>query len=133
MNLKDLRQTLATALEDAGIDYSTSAFPPPVVIPPTVVIVPGNPWIAPITIGTPTAPRVQVTFRLTCIVANLDNQGSLDQLENLVFAVLDNIPAGWEVGDVSPPSVETIGPSDLLVSDVQVTTITVPTTPVVPE
>ena len=133
MNLKDLRQTLATALEDAGIDYSTSAFPPPVVIPPTVVIVPGNPWIAPITIGTPTAPRVQVTFRLTCIVANLDNQGSLDQLENLIFAVLDNIPAGWEVGDVSPPSVETIGPSDLLVSDVQVTTITVPTTPVVPE
>jgi len=133
MNLKDLRQTLATALEDAGIDYSTSAFPPPVVIPPTVVIVPGNPWIAPITIGTPSAPRVQVTFRLTCIVANLDNQGSLDQLENLVFAVLDNIPAGWEVGDVSPPSVETIGPSDLLVSDVQVTTITVPTTPVVPE
>lgn len=133
MNLKTLRQTLATALEDAGIDYSTSAFPPPVVIPPTVVIVPGNPWIAPITIGTPSAPRVQVSFRLTCIVANLDNQGSLDQLENLVFAVLDNIPAGWEVGDVSPPSVETIGPSDLLVSDVQVTTITVPTTPVVPE
>ena len=126
MNLKDLRQTLATALEDAGIDYSTSAFPPPVVIPPTVVIVPGNPWIAPITIGTPTAPRVQVTFRLTCIVANLDNQGSLDQLEELVFAVLDNLPRGWEVGDVSPPSVETIGPSDLLVADVQVTTLATP-------
>jgi hypothetical protein len=132
MNLKALRQTLASALADANIDYSTSAFPPPVVIPPTVVIVPGNPWIAPILIGDPAAPRVQVTFRLTCIVANLDNQGSLDQLEDLVFAVLTNIPAGWEVGDVSPPSVETIGPSDLLVSDVQITTITVPTTPVVP-
>jgi len=126
MNLKTLRQTLATALEDAGIDYSTSAFPPPVVIPPTVVIVPGNPWIAPVTIGRPGSPQVQVTFRLTCIVANLDNQGSLDQLEELVFAVLDNLPRGWEVGDVSPPSVETIGPSDLLVSDVQVTTLTTP-------
>jgi hypothetical protein len=132
MNLKTLRTSLATALHDAGIDYSTSAFPPPVVIPPTVVIVPGNPWIAPVTIGTGTAPRVQVTFRLTCIVANLDNQGSLDQLESLVFAVLTNIPAGWEIGDVSPPSVETIGPSDLLVSDVQITTITVPTAPAVP-
>jgi hypothetical protein len=120
MNLKTLRQTLATALEDAGIDYSTSAFPPPVVIPPTVVIVPGNPWIAPVTIGRPASPQVEVSFRLTCIVANLDNQGSLDQLESLVFAVL------WEVGDVSPPSVETIGPSDLLVSDLQVTTITTP-------
>ena len=126
MNLKTLRQTLATALEDAGIDYSTSAFPPPVVIPPTVVIVPGNPWIAPVTIGRPGSPQVQVTFRVTCIVANLDNQGSLDQLETLVFAVLTNLPRGWEVGDVSPPSVETIGPSDLLVSDVQVTTLAIP-------
>ena len=126
MNLKTLRTTLATALEDAGIDYSTSAFPPPVVIPPTVVIVPGNPWIAPITIGRPASPQVQVTFRVTCIVANLDNQGSLDQLEELVFAVLDNLPLGWEVGDVSPPSVETIGPSDLVVSDVQVTTLATP-------
>jgi len=126
MNLKTLRQSLASALEDAGIDYSTSAFPPPVVIPPTVVIVPGNPWIAPVTLGRPANPQVEVTFRLTCIVANLDNQGSLDQLETLVFAVLTNLPRGWEVGDVSPPSVETIGPSDLLVSDVQVTTLTTP-------
>ena len=126
MNLKTLRQTLATALEDAGIDYSTSAFPPPVVIPATVVIVPGNPWIAPVTIGRPASPQVEVSFRLTCIVANLDNQGSLDQLESLVFAVLDNLPRGWEVGDASPPSVETIGPSELLVSDLQVTTITTP-------
>jgi hypothetical protein len=126
MNLKTLRQSLASALEDAGIDYSTSAFPPPVVVPPTVVIVPGNPWIAPVTLGRPSEPQVEVSFRLTCIVANLDNQGSLDQLETLVFAVLTNLPRGWEVGDVSPPSVETIGPSDLLVSDVQVTTLTTP-------
>jgi hypothetical protein len=119
MNLKTLRQTLATALEDAGISYSTSAYPPPVVIPPSVVIVPGSPWIVPVTIGRPASPQVEVNFRLTCIVANLDNQGSLDQLESLVFACL-------EVGDVSPPSVETIGPSDLLVSDLQVTTITTP-------
>ena len=126
MNLKTLRTTLATALTDAGIDYSTSAFPPPVVIPPTVVIVPGNPWIAPVNIGRPSTPQVEVTFRLTCIVGNLDNQGSLDQLEELVFAVLDNLPRGWEVGDVSPPSVETIGPSDLLAADVQVTTLATP-------
>jgi hypothetical protein len=126
MNLKTLRQNLATALEDAGISYSTSAYPPPVVIPPTVVIVPGSPWIVPVTIGRPSSPQVEVNFRLTCIVANLDNQGSLDQLESLVFAVLDNLPRGFEVGDVSAPSVETIGPSDLLVSDLQVTTITTP-------
>lgn len=126
MNLSSLRSTLATALTDAGIDYSTTAYPPPVVIPPTVVIVPGNPWIAPVTLGRPASPQVQVTFRLTCIVANLDNQGALDQLESLVFGVLDNLPRGWEVGDVSPPSVETIGPSDLLVSDVQVTTLATP-------
>jgi hypothetical protein len=127
MNLKTLRQTLATALEDAGIDYSTSAFPPLL-------------WSSRqrssssqatrgsrlVTIGRPASPQVEVSFRLTCIVANLDNQGSLDQLESLVFAVLDNLPRGWEVGDVSPPSVETIGPSDLLVSDLQVTTITTP-------
>ena len=126
MNLSSLRSTLATALADSGIDYSTTAYPPPVVIPPTVVIVPGNPWIAPVTLGRPGTPQVEVSFRLTCIVANLDNQGSLDQLETLVFAVLTNLPRGWEVGDVSPPSVETIGPSDLLVSDVQVTTLTTP-------
>ena len=126
MNLSSLRSTLATALTDAGIDYSTTAYPPPVVIPPTVVIVPGNPWIAPVTLGRPDSPQVQVTFRLTCVVANLDNQGALDQLESLVFGVLTNLPRGWEVGDVSPPSVETIGPSDLLVSDVQVTTLATP-------
>ena len=63
MNLKTLRQTLATALEDAGIDYSTSAFPPPVVIPPTVVIVPGNPWIAPVTIGIAVVNAIHYIYR----------------------------------------------------------------------
>jgi hypothetical protein len=126
MNLHDLREALATSLADANIDYSVSPFPPPIVIPPSVVIVPGSPWIVPVTLGRGASPRVQVSFRLTCVVANLDNQGSLEQLESLVFAVLDNLPQGWEVGDVSAPSVETIGPSDLLVSDVQVTTLTTP-------
>lgn len=126
MNLSTVRSTLATALEDAGIDYSTSAFPPPVVIPPTVVIVPGSPWLQPQTIGRPAAPQVLVTFRLTCCVANLDNQAALNQLEDLMFAVMTNLPKGWEVSDAGPPSLEQVGPSELLVSDLQVTTLATP-------
>jgi len=126
MNLSSVRATLATALADAGIDYSTSAYPPPVVIPPTVVIVPGSPWLQPEVIGTPAAPRVLVTFRLTCCVAHLDNQAALNQLEDLMFGVMTNLPRGWEVSDAGPPSLEQVGPSELLVADLQVSTLTSP-------
>jgi len=126
MNLATVRSTLATALEDAGIDYSTSAYPPPVVIPPSVVIVPGSPWLQPQTIGRPGTPRVLVTFRLTCCVAHIDPQASLNQLEDLMFAVIDNLPRGWDVSDAGPPSLEQVGPSELLVADLQVSTLASP-------
>lgn len=119
--LADIREDLADALAGMSSTYWVSPFPPPVVTPPAIIIVPDSPYLEPATIG----PREQlrVRYRLTACVAMLDDQAALINLEQLLLDLFANIPAGWQVGVASAPSVETVGPSDLLTADVAVEAI----------
>lgn len=118
--LTDLREALATALEPVGNTFWVSPFPPPIVTPPAVIIVPDSPYLEPATIG---GQQLRVRYRLTCCVAMLDDQAALANLEQLLIDVFASVPQGWQVGVASAPSVETVGPSDLLTADVAVEAI----------
>jgi hypothetical protein len=119
--LADIRDTLAYALEEYASTYMVSPYPPPVVIPPAIIIVPDAPYLEPATIGPRT--QLRVRYRLTCCVAMLDDQAALQNLEELLLNVFAAVPPGWQVGVASAPSVETVGPSDLLTADVAVEAI----------
>ena len=112
-DLGDVRQALATAL--AGTGYRVHLYPPPVVIPPAVVIVPGEPYLTIETIGRPSQGIIaQVQFEINIAVAHLDTQGALEQLEAVLIDVLTALPSGTSLDRVGRPTVETVGPSDLL-------------------
>lgn len=116
--LADIRDTLAYALSEYASTYAVFPYPPPVVSPPAIIIVPDAPYIEPYSIGPRT--QLRVRYRLTCAVAMLDDQAALANLEELLLNVFAAVPAGWQVGVASAPSVETVGPSDLLTADVAV-------------
>ncbi len=118
-DLGDVRQALATAL--AGTGYRVHLYPPPVVIPPAVVIVPGEPYLTIETIGRPSQGIIaQVQFEINIAVAHLDTQGALEQLEAVLIDVLTALPSGTSLDRVGRPTVETVGPSDLLTCRIDV-------------
>jgi hypothetical protein len=113
MKLSELRESLAEAL--TGDWWNTYSYPPAVVSPPAVVIVPGDPYLEPLTLGPNT--RQRAYFQVTCAVAPLDNAAQLDQLERLVLNCYAQLPAGVSADTASRPNTATVGPSDLLVMD----------------
>ena len=111
VTMQTVRQTLATVFSDAG--YQAYAYPPAVVIPPAIVIVPDDPYVQVEVIGSGGV-RLQARFELIVAVQATDNPGSLDALEKLVVAVLQLLPQGYAVEPIQRPTVEQVGPSDLL-------------------
>ena len=59
---------------------------------------------------------------IAAAVAYNNNAGALDNLEKLVIQILAAIPSGYIVGDVSRPSIVALGSSNLLISDIDVST-----------
>lgn len=117
--LPDVRTALASAIAGAG--YRVHTYPPPAVIPPAVVIVPGEPYLEIETIGRPGAGIIAtVSFEVNIAVASIDNQGSLEQLEAVLIDVLAALPSGTTLDRVGRPLVETVGPSDLLTCRIDV-------------
>jgi hypothetical protein len=117
-SIADVRDELATALEGSG--HTVYAYPPPTVIPPAVVIVPAQPYLDPETIGS-AGTRFAIRFELICAVAAIDNQAQLDNLEQLTVAVIQSLPNGVAVDAIDRPTVEQVGPSNLLTTRVPVT------------
>jgi hypothetical protein len=118
VTLATVRQALADAIQDAG--YRAHRFPPPTVMPPAVVIVPDEPYLTPEVIGSG-GNLWAVSFELIVCVAPLDNEGQLIQLENITVDVCRNLPPGVALGDIKRPTIETVGPSDLLTTRIPVT------------
>ena len=113
VTLATIRASLATAVQQAG--YKTHAQPLATVIPPAVVIVPDEPYLEVNTLASGGL-MWQANFDLIIAVAYLDPQGALRQLEDIVIKVASNLPRGVEFSSVSQPSVEDVGPSQLLVA-----------------
>jgi hypothetical protein len=120
-NLVTLRSDLATALEAAGrVVY---AFPKEQITPPALVLVPSSPYIVPVGIGGLNN-RINVRFDLTALVNATDNQAALANLETLMLAVFDSLPAGTSVNNWSQPSVQSVANQELLTSEITIELVT---------
>lgn len=118
VTLSTVRTNLATAIQAAG--YKAHRFPPATVVPPAVVIVPDEPYLEAEVINS-SGNRWAVNFELIVAVAALDNEGQLIQLENITVDVCRNLPRGVELGPIQRPTVEQVGPSELLTTRIPVT------------
>jgi hypothetical protein len=115
----DVRAVLKTALTNVTANVYDHVPEAPQV--PFAVIVPVDPYMEIVTIGN-SKMRVKLNFVVSAGVAYNSNPGSLDNLEKLALQILAAMPAGWEVGDVSRPSVTQVGASNLLVADITAST-----------
>ena len=109
MSFSNLRQSITENFQ--SITANVYWYPPEVVLPPAIVLVPDNPYISisPIKRG-----AYRVSYRVTCVVAMLDNQSALANLEDLLTGALNSLPAGYQVGEVSEPQIINLGQADLL-------------------
>jgi hypothetical protein len=118
VTLSTVRTDLANALAGAG--YKVHRYPPATVVPPAVVIVPDDPYLTAEVIGSG-GNRWAVAFELIVAVAALDNEGQLIQLENITVDVVRRLPQGVALGTIQRPTVEQVGPSELLTTRIPVT------------
>lgn len=118
MSVLTIRNDLTTALSDSGrVVYPA---PPEQPLSPSLVVVPGTPYIEPRTIGALTS-RVDVRFNITACVQPLDNNAALNNLEVLMLAVLTDLPDGYAVeGGWSSPTINTVGNTEMLTSQISV-------------
>jgi hypothetical protein len=118
VTLATVRGNLATAIEAAG--YKAHRYPPATVVPPAVVIVPDDPYLDAEVLSAG-GNLWAVAFELIVAVAALDNEGQLIQIENVTVDVCRNLPRGTALGTISRPTVEQVGPSELLTVRIPIT------------
>jgi hypothetical protein len=114
-----IRDSLQSAL--SGIAANVYDSVPEAVIPPFCALVPNDPYLQPNLIGQSVI-KVQVNLKITAAVAYMSNSASLDNLEKLIISILAVIPSGYIVGDISVPSIVSVGSSNLLSADIPVST-----------
>jgi hypothetical protein len=117
--LDTIRQPLATAF--ASVAGNVYAYVPEAPMVPFVVMVPDSPYFELETLGKSQI-RTKINIVISVAVAYNSNPASLDNLEQLVISVLKVIPAGYIVGTVDKPTVTQVGPSNVLVADIRVST-----------
>ena len=117
--LENVRNPLATALASVGASVYATA--PEAIIPPACIILPGAPYFESVLIGKDKT-RLKVNLVIGGAVAYNNNSGALDNLETLMVDIIENMPSGYFVGDVSTPQLTTVGTANLLTSDLTVYT-----------
>ena len=116
----DVRGAIKTAL--AGVSANVYDHVPEAPIVPAVVIVPDSPYMELETIGRANV-RVKLNYTITACVAYLSNPASLDNLEKLVISILSALSASkYELATVERPTITQIGTTNLLVSDIRLST-----------
>ena len=114
----NVRAPLATAL--AGVTASVYESVPEAIIAPACLIIPGTPYLETRLISS--AIQLKINFTIAGVVAYNNNAGALDNLEQLSLEILAAIPSGYEVGDVSRPSIISLGSSNFLIAEIDVST-----------
>jgi hypothetical protein len=117
--LENVRNPLATALASVGASVYATA--PEALIPPACIILPGAPYFESVLIGKDKT-RLKINLVIGGAVAYNNNSGALDNLETLMVDIIENMPSGYFVGDVSTPQLTTVGTANLLTSDLTVYT-----------
>lgn len=115
----NVRDALANAL--ASVAASVYSEPPETVIPPACIIVPDQPYLEAEFIGHSQV-KVKINFVVTAAVAYYSNAGALDNLEQLVIAIMGVIPTNYTIGTASRPNITQVGATNLLVSDIEIST-----------
>lgn len=112
-----------TALKDALATVSANVYSsvPEAVISPIVTVLAADPYMEINLIGR-AAIKVKLNFLLKIGVSYINDAAAIDNLEQLILAVLGVIPAGYEVGDVSAPAPYDVGDGRLLMSDIFIST-----------
>jgi hypothetical protein len=114
----NVRGALKTAI--AGVAANTYDAVPEAPIVPFAAVVPNTPYLEPNLIGTST--RVKINLVITIGVAMYSNASALDNIEKLILSILAVIPSGYTVGSVSNPIPMTIGASEILMSEIELST-----------
>lgn len=114
MNLSDVRSALVDAFED--LSANRYAYVPGTVPPPAITVQPGSPYIEPIVLGK----SVKVNLLVTATVAALDNEASLNQLEDLMLGIWSAMPAGYKAGVWTTPGYTQMQNGQLLGSQMTV-------------
>lgn len=109
------RTDLATNLEGDG--YIVYSYPTENMQVPAIVLVPDNPYLE---ITTHSAKVFAQYFRATLMVAYIDNQASLINLENLINKFLDALPEHVQITSITQPAVSQVGPSNVLAVDAKI-------------
>ena len=120
-----LRATLATDLTNTGV-WNTFSFPPATLIPNSVVVTPGDPYLVPsnndIISVAPLA-----NFKILMAVPALDNQGNLAGLEDFIVAVVTKLNASTlllNISSVSAPAITSVASGDLITAEITVSILT---------
>ena len=116
--LTSVRTPLKTAI--AGVAANTYDSVPEAPIVPFAAVVPSTPYLEANLIGTST--RVKVNLVITVGVAMYSNASALDNIEKLILSILAVIPSGYTVGSVSNPVPMSIGASEILMSEIELST-----------
>jgi hypothetical protein len=113
-----VRGAIKTAITNVAANTYDSVPEAPIV--PFAAVVPANPYLEANLIGTST--RVRVNLVITVGVAMHSNAAALDNIEQLVMSILAVIPSGYTVGSVSNPVPLTIGASEILACEIELST-----------
>jgi len=120
-----LRSTLATDLTNTGV-WNTFSFPPATLIPNSVVVTVGDPYLVPSNNDyTSIAPLAN--FKIIICVPALDNQGNLAGIENFIVAVVNKLNASslvLNISSVSAPAISSVASGDLLTAEITVSILT---------
>jgi hypothetical protein len=120
MALSTLRAELKTAITD-NTKYSAYDHVPEVIIPPSVLILAGDPYLEPIVIGNNKNWNVRLTLEVVGTVYS--NPSALTNLEDDIEAICALIPTKWSILSVSSPRIRATNSTDLLSSEIQITTV----------
>jgi|GEM_PF-4721070 len=102
MSARTAREAVRDAYLAAGLPAHVHAQPPSAITPPAVIVVPGDPYYDPTSIGD--AVLVELTLRITIFASRGDTTFELDELEQLAARAMAALPNGHTVGPLSRPS-----------------------------
>jgi hypothetical protein len=114
----NVRGALKTAIQNVAANTYDAVPEAPIV--PFAAVVPNTPYLEPNLIGTST--RVKINLVITVGVAMYSNASALDNIEKLILSILAVIPSGYTVGSVSNPIPMSIGASEILMAEIELST-----------
>ena len=94
---------------------------PEVMTSPSIVLVPGSPYLES-TLINGTTTKMKINLLVTGVVGYTSNAAALSNLEDLMIDIVSTMPGGYVVGDVSTPTPLEVGAGKFLTADLQVST-----------